>query len=182
MHPPPCAKVGNLYEYPLHTKAHSYMLAIERHNTFQTRRISKESPRHVASRWMLSCPSKLSWLPIAIRFTKFCTWEDTSLDSIKYISRLCANTMLCTSRSTTSSLSLPAMRPNSVRCLVNRKPIYPKTPCLFCNEQKKSHSNIAIMFHHAFCNVGPPSIPSRPQNGYKRAKGECNKKVEKRSC
>jgi hypothetical protein len=68
----PCAKVRNLY--PLHTKADSYMLAIERHNTFQTRRVSKESPKYVTSRWMLSCPSKLSWFSIAIRVTKFCTW------------------------------------------------------------------------------------------------------------
>jgi hypothetical protein len=31
------------------------------------------------------------------------------------------NALPCTSRTTTSGLFLPAMRPNSVRCLVNRK-------------------------------------------------------------
>jgi hypothetical protein len=73
----------------------------------QTRHVSKEKSNHVASRWMLSCPSNLSWFSIAIRVTKFCTWGGYSTRHSKYISRLCANTMLCLAHLgylTTSSL------------------------------------------------------------------------------
>jgi hypothetical protein len=49
------------------------MLPIERHNVFQTRHVSKESPEYIASRWMLSCFSELLCVSIAIHVTKFCT-------------------------------------------------------------------------------------------------------------
>jgi hypothetical protein len=43
-----CARICNLC--PLPTKAHSYVLTVERHNTLQTRDIFKESLEHIASR------------------------------------------------------------------------------------------------------------------------------------
>jgi hypothetical protein len=65
---PPCAKVCNLC--PLPTKVHSCTLAVERHNVFLTADVSKESPEYIASRWMLSCFSRLLCISIAIRVTK----------------------------------------------------------------------------------------------------------------
>jgi hypothetical protein len=68
----PCAKVCNFC--PLPTMAHSYILAIERHDIFQIRHVSKESLYYIASRWILSCFSTVLCISIAMCITKFCTW------------------------------------------------------------------------------------------------------------
>jgi hypothetical protein len=58
---------------PPPTKAQSYIFAFERHDVFQIRHISKESPYYIASRWILTCSSRVLCISIAMRITKFCT-------------------------------------------------------------------------------------------------------------
>jgi hypothetical protein len=64
------------------TKLQNDVFAIERHNDLESRDVSKGSPRSIASRWILSCFSKL--LCISIAMTKFCTRGDRiTIDSVK---------------------------------------------------------------------------------------------------
>jgi hypothetical protein len=67
----PCAKFCNLC--PLPAKAHSYTLASERHNVIQTWDVSRESPKHIASRWILSYFWKPLCISIARSVTNLCT-------------------------------------------------------------------------------------------------------------
>jgi hypothetical protein len=63
----PCAKICSVC--PLPAKANSYTLATERHNVFQTRDISIETPGHITSRRILSCLSKFLCISIAMSVT-----------------------------------------------------------------------------------------------------------------
>jgi len=76
---------------------------------------------------------------------------------IKYIPRLCADTMLCLAHlGQIHQVFLPAMRPKLRAMPKDRETHLSQDAVGFCcSEQKKdkTHSNIAIMFHHAFCNV-----------------------------
>jgi hypothetical protein len=67
----PCAGICNVC--PLPRKVYSYTLAMERHNVIQTQDVSKETPKHIISRWILSCFSKPLCISIAMSVTKFCT-------------------------------------------------------------------------------------------------------------
>jgi hypothetical protein len=74
--PPHVPKISNLC--PLPTKARSYMFTIKKHNSFQTRYVSNESPEYIASRWKLFWYSKLLCISIAIRVMSLCTQEDVA--------------------------------------------------------------------------------------------------------
>jgi hypothetical protein len=70
---PLCAQVCNFY--PASGKACSDVVAIKRHNNLQIRDVSKESPGHIVSRWILSCFSRLLYILIFHCITELCTWE-----------------------------------------------------------------------------------------------------------
>jgi hypothetical protein len=53
---PPFPRIHNSHSFYGYTERH---FAIKRHNSFQTRELSKESPEYIASRWILSCFSKV---------------------------------------------------------------------------------------------------------------------------
>ena len=78
---------------------------------------------------------------------------------------------------------LPAMRPK-LRAMPDDQQthIHPIDAVRFCNEQKKdkTHSNIAIMFHHAFCNVALHLDRAVQKRCYRRVKGDRTR--IKRSC
>jgi hypothetical protein len=57
----------------LFLRRHIAMLAIERHNTIQTRHVTKENSERVASRWILSCFSKLLCISMGIRVARLST-------------------------------------------------------------------------------------------------------------
>jgi hypothetical protein len=54
------------------------VLAIERHNTIQTRHVSKERSELIPSRWILSYFSKLLCISMAIRVINLCIRKDLS--------------------------------------------------------------------------------------------------------
>jgi hypothetical protein len=60
-----------------------HCLAIESHNSFQTREVSKESPKDVASRWILSCFFKVLCFLIATRNTDFRTRREGGLRDLE---------------------------------------------------------------------------------------------------
>jgi thioredoxin reductase len=120
----PCAGVCNVC--PLPRKAYSHTLAMEWHNIIQTRDVSKETPKHIVSRWILSCFSKPLCLSIAMSVTKFFTREGGIIIFLQYsdfiIDHLIGNPLAFASddaafKSWTRFRDIPALKSPNVNVL-----------------------------------------------------------------
>jgi hypothetical protein len=64
------------------TKIESYIFAIKRHDSSQTRDVSKERQGNTVSRWILSCLSKVLCLFMATCREGQIAWDTTYISSV----------------------------------------------------------------------------------------------------